>query len=156
MDGLEVCRRIRALPGVAAQIPVLMLTAKGDPMDRIVGLEVGACLSEGDESGALRLAFRCVELIERAPVDARQGLVAPQPVPTGDARFDALLAAITEYLCAREGLLAPTWVEDPSRFLDQWWFVSGIQSLHADAIAHSPISFARRGVFITAGALAYA
>jgi hypothetical protein len=121
-----------------------------------VGLEVGACLSEGDESGALRLAFRCVELIERAPVDDRQGLVAPQPVPTGDARFDALLAAITEYLCAREGLLAPTWVEDPSRFLDQWWFVSGIQSLHADAIAHSPISFARRGVFITAGALAYA
>ena len=39
MDGLEVCRRIKAShPGVA----VLMLTAKGDPMDRIVGLEIGA------------------------------------------------------------------------------------------------------------------
>ena len=42
MDGLEVCRRIRALPGPAAQVPVLMLTAKGDPMDRIIGLEIGA------------------------------------------------------------------------------------------------------------------
>ena len=42
MDGLEVCRRIRALPGSAAQVPVLMLTAKGDPMDRIIGLELGA------------------------------------------------------------------------------------------------------------------
>jgi DNA-binding response OmpR family regulator len=42
MDGLEVCRRIRSLPGALAQIPVLMLTAKGDPMDRIVGLEMGA------------------------------------------------------------------------------------------------------------------
>ena len=42
MDGLEVCRRIRALPGHLAQLPVLMLTAKGDPMDRIIGLEVGA------------------------------------------------------------------------------------------------------------------
>ena len=42
MDGLEVCRRIRALPGALAQVPVLMLTAKGDPMDRIIGLEVGA------------------------------------------------------------------------------------------------------------------
>ena len=42
MDGLEVCRRIRALPGAAAQTPVLMLTAKGDPMDRIIGLELGA------------------------------------------------------------------------------------------------------------------
>jgi DNA-binding response OmpR family regulator len=42
MDGLEVCRRIRALPGTLAQTPVLMLTAKGDPMDRIIGLEMGA------------------------------------------------------------------------------------------------------------------
>ncbi len=42
MDGLEVCRRIRALPGGLAQTPVLMLTAKGDPMDRIIGLEIGA------------------------------------------------------------------------------------------------------------------
>ncbi|MCW5256076.1 response regulator transcription factor [Verminephrobacter aporrectodeae] len=42
MDGLELCRRIRALPGSAAQLPVLMLTAKGDPMDRVIGLELGA------------------------------------------------------------------------------------------------------------------
>ncbi len=42
MDGLEVCRRIRALPGALAHTPVLMLTAKGDPMDRIIGLEMGA------------------------------------------------------------------------------------------------------------------
>jgi len=42
MDGLQVCQRIRALPGSAGQLPVLMLTAKGDPMDRIIGLEMGA------------------------------------------------------------------------------------------------------------------
>lgn len=42
LDGLEVCRRIRALPGGLAQTPILMLTAKGDPMDRIIGLEMGA------------------------------------------------------------------------------------------------------------------
>lgn len=41
-DGLEVCRRIRALPGAISKVSVLMLTAKGDPMDRIVGLEIGA------------------------------------------------------------------------------------------------------------------
>ncbi|HUS54758.1 MAG TPA: response regulator transcription factor [Thermohalobaculum sp.] len=38
MDGLEVCRALRA----AGSVPILMLTAKGDPMDRIVGLELGA------------------------------------------------------------------------------------------------------------------
>jgi DNA-binding response OmpR family regulator len=41
LDGLEVCRRIRAVPEVAA-IPVIMLTAKGEDVDRIVGLELGA------------------------------------------------------------------------------------------------------------------
>ena len=42
IDGLEVCRRIRALPQPTNRLPVLMLTAKGDPMDRIIGLEMGA------------------------------------------------------------------------------------------------------------------
>jgi DNA-binding response OmpR family regulator len=38
MDGLEVCRRIRA----KSRVPILMLTAKGDETDRVVGLELGA------------------------------------------------------------------------------------------------------------------
>lgn len=42
MDGLQVCQKIRNLSGTHAQTPVLMLTAKGDPMDRIIGLELGA------------------------------------------------------------------------------------------------------------------
>jgi DNA-binding response OmpR family regulator len=42
MDGLAVCRQLRALPGAAGRVPVIMLTAKGDPMDRVIGLEMGA------------------------------------------------------------------------------------------------------------------
>ena len=42
MDGLEVCRRIKSQGAETARTAVLMLTAKGDPMDRIVGLEIGA------------------------------------------------------------------------------------------------------------------
>jgi DNA-binding response OmpR family regulator len=38
MDGLDVCRRIRE----KSQTPILMLTARGDAMDRVVGLEMGA------------------------------------------------------------------------------------------------------------------
>jgi DNA-binding response OmpR family regulator len=38
IDGLEVCRRVRARAGT----PILMLTARGDAMDRVVGLEMGA------------------------------------------------------------------------------------------------------------------
>jgi DNA-binding response OmpR family regulator len=42
MDGLEICRRIRGIGGAVGKTPILMLTAKGDPMDRVIGLEVGA------------------------------------------------------------------------------------------------------------------
>lgn len=40
-DGLTLCRNIRANPGTAS-VPVLMLTARGEDMDRIIGLEMGA------------------------------------------------------------------------------------------------------------------
>jgi two-component system phosphate regulon response regulator OmpR len=38
-DGLTICRRLRAL---GETIPIVMLTARGDPLDRIIGLEMGA------------------------------------------------------------------------------------------------------------------
>ena len=38
-DGLDLCRRLRA---ASTDVPILMLTARGEPMDRVVGLEVGA------------------------------------------------------------------------------------------------------------------
>ncbi len=41
LDGLEVCKKLRADPKTAA-IPVIMLTAKGEETDKIVGLELGA------------------------------------------------------------------------------------------------------------------
>ncbi|MDO4230654.1 MAG: response regulator transcription factor [Lautropia sp.] len=41
-DGLDLCRQIRQMPGAAATVPVLMLTARGETTDRIVGLEMGA------------------------------------------------------------------------------------------------------------------
>ena len=73
IDGLEVCKRIRALPGALAQTPVLMLTAKGDPMDRIVGLELGAddYLPKPFEPRELLARIRAV-LRRHAPGDAAE------------------------------------------------------------------------------------
>ena len=42
MDGLDVCRQVRASSASGSAIPILMLTARGDAMDRVVGLELGA------------------------------------------------------------------------------------------------------------------
>ena len=41
MDGLEVCRTLKGAPATSA-LPIIMLTAKGEDVDRIIGLEVGA------------------------------------------------------------------------------------------------------------------
>ena len=45
-NGLDACRQIRALPSngkyTSSNVAIVMLTAKGDPMDRVIGLEIGA------------------------------------------------------------------------------------------------------------------
>lgn len=86
MDGLEVCRRLRALPGAAAKVPVLMLTAKGDPMDRVIGLEMGA-------DDYLPKPFEPRELLARIRAILRRrgsegAPAASQPIPA--LRFGSL------------------------------------------------------------------
>ena len=85
LDGLEVCRRIRTLPGQAAQVPILMLTAKGDPMDRVIGLEVGA-------DDYLPKPFEPRELLARirAILRRREGGVAASMQPSQALRFGSL------------------------------------------------------------------
>jgi DNA-binding response OmpR family regulator len=83
IDGLEVCRRIRALPGALAQTPILMLTAKGDPMDRIVGLEMGA-------DDYLPKPFEPRELLARIRAVLRRHGDSPVPSNSNVMRFGSL------------------------------------------------------------------
>jgi len=83
MDGLEVCRRIRALPGALAATPVLMLTAKGDPMDRIIGLEMGA-------DDYLPKPFEPRELLARIRAVLRRHVEGAQPATTQVLHFGSL------------------------------------------------------------------
>ena len=127
---------------------------------RDLARQIAASLSGEDRERGLaearRLAFSFVEVFERSDVVDRQQIVAEEPGGTGDTGFDALLAAIVEHVCAKASIAVPDWVDEPSRFLETWWFLSGLRSLHADALVHTPISFARRGLFITGDALTYA
>jgi hypothetical protein len=75
-----------------------------------------------------------------------------RPDDTGDTRVDAVLAALAEHLCAERGVAAPRWTLEP-RESTPWWFVADHPGFIATALRESPISFARRGVFITRGAL---
>jgi len=73
---------------------------------------------------------------------------AVEPMATGDRRFDALLAAITEDSCVRGGVAPPSWVFANKRFLDEAWWVSNLKSARAQALVNTPASFRRRGVMI--------
>ena len=83
IDGLEVCRRVRALPTSMAQIPILMLTAKGDPMDRIIGLEMGA-------DDYLPKPFEPRELLARVRAILRRRTEPPSSANQNVLRFGSL------------------------------------------------------------------
>ena len=65
MDGLEVCRQLRRDSGTTAT-PIIMLTAKGDEIDKVVGLEVGADDYVTKPFGRRELLARVRALLRRA------------------------------------------------------------------------------------------
>ena len=78
MDGLEVCRAVRA----TSQVPILMLTARDDDVDKIVGLEVGA-------DDYLTKPFNPRELVARIRSILRRA-TAPPPVSKGRRTHGAI------------------------------------------------------------------
>jgi DNA-binding response OmpR family regulator len=97
IDGLEVCRQIRS----GAATPILMLTARGDATDRIIGLEMGAddYLPKPFEPRELLARLRA---ILRRGKDTRKGDVAVfgrLEIDRGarEARIDGVVHALTGY-----------------------------------------------------------
>ena len=76
-DGLSLCRWIRS----RSDLPVIMLTARGEPDDRIVGLEVGA-------DDYLSKPFSARELVMRVKAVLRR--TQPSPTPRETLTFDGL------------------------------------------------------------------
>jgi len=73
MNGLEVCRRLRQDP-VTASLPIVMLTAKGDEVDRVLGLEIGA-------DDYIVKPFSPKELLARVRAVLRRSRPAPGVAP---------------------------------------------------------------------------
>jgi two-component system response regulator RegX3 len=82
MSGLEVCRRLRS----TSTIPVIMLTARGDEIDRVMGLEVGADDYLAKPFSFRELHARIRALLRRVAFD--QGSQAGQPITVGKLSLD--------------------------------------------------------------------
>ncbi len=114
MDGLEVCKRIRA----KSNLPVIMLTARGDETDRVVGLELGADDYVAKPFSPRELLARLKAVLRRArpevvseqlavsgisvDVPARVASVNQQAVELTGIEFDILVA-----LMRRAGRVVP-------------------------------------------------
>ena len=96
MDGLAVCRRVRQ----SHLMPILMLTARSEEIDRVLGLEVGADdyvvkpFSMRELLARVRALLRRVTLDAQAPISSGQMVEAPASV-AGEASSGAAAAATT-------------------------------------------------------------
>jgi DNA-binding response OmpR family regulator len=83
LDGVEVCRRMRS----RSQVPIIMLTARGDEIDKVVGLETGAddYITKPFSMREFRSRVKAALRRSRMP-GARQALA--EPINTGDLHID--------------------------------------------------------------------
>jgi DNA-binding response OmpR family regulator len=88
IDGLELCRSIRS----RSDLPIVMLTARGEETDRIVGLELGADDYLTKPFSPRELAVRVRNLLRRANPYDRNG----QTLEFGDVEIDATTPASTQ------------------------------------------------------------
>jgi len=114
MDGLEVCKKIRS----HSRVPILMLTAKGDETDRVVGLELGADDYIPKPFSPRELLARLRAVLRRAnptaeseqlrvadvviDVPSRQVMVGDRAIDLTGVEFDILVA-----LARRPGRVVP-------------------------------------------------
>lgn len=92
-DGLSICRRLRAAGKV---LPIIMLTAKGDEVDRIVGLELGADDYLPKPFNPRELVARINAVLRRRERAAPPGApLAHEPVSFGDLTLDLATRKLT-------------------------------------------------------------
>ncbi len=85
MDGLEVCQRIREF----SNVPIIMLTAKGEDMDKIMGLEYGADDYITKPFNILEVKARIKAILRRVPSQAPVEAALPDSViSSGDVLLD--------------------------------------------------------------------
>ena len=101
--------------------------------------------SKKNREQRLRLVFEFLREVDAKELTLR---LAVEPESTGDLRFDAMLAAMSEDLCVKNSVAPPSWVFADQRFLSSAWWVSDLKSARTRALVNTPASYRRRGVMI--------
>lgn len=95
----------------------------------------------------LRIFFEFTRGADEAGTTALP-LITDEPPLTGSPKYDALLAAAAEHLCARYDLPAPLWASANERFLTRAWWISPLPSARMYAMVWTPAAFRRHGIYL--------
>ena len=97
MDGWQVCREIRK----KSSVPIIMITAKGDTFDKVLGLELGA-------DDYIVKPFDTKEVVARIKAIARRVSAAPAETEVREVRYDKLSVNMTRYELRVNGKVTAT------------------------------------------------
>ncbi|MCI4665074.1 MAG: response regulator transcription factor [Neomegalonema sp.] len=100
-DGLSICRRLRADEGDRFQLPILMLTAKSEDVDRIIGLEMGADDYLPKPFNPRELTARLKALVRRAEASKAAILAAAERSAYDETVARLQVGGLTVDLAAR-------------------------------------------------------
>ncbi|MFF5258744.1 hypothetical protein ACFY4C_07345 [Actinomadura viridis] len=101
-----------------------------------------------DEKLQWKLVWEFLEEYRWEATENQHPLLQDVPQPTGDERWDALLAALAEHLAAQHDLAPPAWTEP--RVLRRPWFPAELPSQRAEALVWAPAAFRKHGVYLSA------
>ncbi len=100
MDGYEVCKRIRQ----TSSVPIIMLSAKGETFDKVLGLELGADDYIQKPFENKELVARVKAVLRRAkPVEAEAGAPVSQSKDENTVSYKELYLSLTNYTCIYKG-----------------------------------------------------
>ena len=137
LDGL-----LRHLDTQLAVLPTRRTTVSG------AAAEVAERLNHDDRANALRAIWTAAADLAAVDPATRVALAVMPPAPTGDSRFDALLAAVVDQVLTTAGLPIPTWVRGPERSLADPWDVEPVRALQEGARAVTPDAIRRHGIWL--------
>ena len=116
LDGLDVTRRLRALPETAS-VPILILTARGDESDKVIGLELGADDYVTKPFGWKELRARVRALLRRGEQTGATGVSAP-PSAAGQESRVLLAGDVRVDVDRREVWRGEREIDLPARLFD--------------------------------------
>jgi len=112
------------------------------------GADVQRALQLGNVRTAWREVIQLNDDLRSADPAICVALSVAAPAPTGDARFDALLAAVTDAVLSARRLPRPAWLDEDSRQLKGPWDVEQIPELQAAARKATPAAIKRHGIYL--------